>query len=199
MAKIIKQDENGTLYETVATPKSNIEFMRAVLLALGSENVTKRAVCLLTAKSILECGVGWKKMFGNCLGNVKYLSPHPNGKYQMLRNVFEFINGKRVTFQPPHRQTWFRYYETLEEAMVDYIKLLKSKPSYQRAFDALMRGDPEGYVLALHAGHYFTASPDVYLGSVKSIFNGLMNSDAFEIAMETRNDLDPVIIFADEV
>lgn len=198
MATLIKADENGMLFSTEKTPKTTVEFMRAVILALGSENVNKRAVCLFTAQSISECGWGWKSMYGNNVGNEKHMIFSPERKYHMLSNVWEIENGKRVIYQPPSKQCWFKHFETLEEGMRSHIALLQSRPSFRRAFEAIFKGDEKAFVLALHSGRYFTQDPAIYLSTISSVLNKLLNSDAYEIAMETRNDLDPVVIFADE-
>lgn len=80
---------------------------------------------VLWAQYALETGRG-SACWNNNIGNVKHVRGD-GYDYVELPNTWEIIGGKKVIFQPPDPQTWFRVYDSLAEAMVDHLCFLERR------------------------------------------------------------------------
>jgi hypothetical protein len=123
-------------------------------------------------------------MWNNNIGNVKFVpSKNPdddNGKnYIMLANVWEIVNGKKVTFQPPHPATWFRSFETLGDGVAHHMDFLKNK-RYKKAWTAVEAGDPTGFSKLLKEAGYYTAPESDYTKLMNGYFNKFMKDTTFD-------------------
>lgn len=77
---------------------------------------------------------------------------------------------KEVWFDPPHPQTHFRAYRTLEDGVVDYIKFLALRDRYKAAWSKVLDGDPRAFSHELKQGGYYTASEALYTRTVVRLF-----------------------------
>lgn len=126
---------------------------------------------------------GLKFAFCWNLGNVKAVDiPGQTIEYCMLANVFEYINGKKVVFQPPSPQTFFRAFPTLETGTAFYFNFLRNN-RYKTAWESVVVGDPKEFVHRLKMQGYFTASESAYLNGLMSYYNLFMKSTSFEKAL----------------
>ena len=148
---------------------------RRVALALGAahemvtgEEPTRATIALATAQSALETG-RWKSIHRYNLGNIKASSTY-EGYYCQFR-CNEVINGKVEWFDPPHPQTNFRAFLTLEEGAYDHVAFLSRRERYRLAWAALKLGDPDVYVGELKRAGYFTAGETAYRKAVVSLFD----------------------------
>lgn len=128
---------------------------------------SRDSLALLTAQSALETG-RWKAIHCNNLGNVKASETY-EGFYTCFR-CNEVIDGKVQWFDPPHPQTRFRAFRTLEAGAKDHLEFLSGRTRYASAWAALIAGDPERYVRALKVAGYFTANEESYKAAVVSLF-----------------------------
>ena len=146
----------------------------------------KKQIAVLYAQNALETG-GTVSMWNNNIGNVKFV-PSKNQDYDtgidymMLANTWEMINGKKVIFPPEHPASYFRHYNKLSDAMIDYLQFVSSK-NYEEAFKALKTGDPAAYTKALKRAKYYTAPEEEYTKAVVSIFNDLKRKNLYPQAM----------------
>lgn len=143
----------------------------------------KSSIGVLYAQNALETG-GTVSMWNNNIGNVKFVaSKNPdddNGKqYMMLANVWEVINGQKVTFQPPHPATWFRAYPTLGDGIAEHMDFLKNH-RYQKAWVAVEAGDPTNFAHLLKVAGYYTAPESDYVRLMNTYFNKFMKDTTFE-------------------
>lgn len=75
----------------------------------------------------------------------------------------------RVTFQPPHPQTRFRAYDSLEAGAKDWVAFLdRLGTKNPQLRDALESGDAEAYARELKRSGYFTASSSAYARGLKA-------------------------------
>ncbi len=138
---------------------------------------SKAAVGCLWAQYALETGRG-AFCWGNNIGNVKYTAGHD---YQMLNGTWEIVNGKRVVFTPPHRATWFNAYDSLDDAMMEHLRLLK-QGRYASSWPAIEAGLPGEFAVALKQRGYYTAPVEDYARGLRAHHQDFMNSWAFEDA-----------------
>ncbi len=181
---------SAKLVPTIRTSYTQAQLAEAFVKAwweLFKEFPKKESIYVLMAQNGLETGMA-ASMFNNNIGNVKFVpSKNPQddtGKeYMMLRNVFEFINGKKVYFQPPHPATWFRSFKTLSDGLVDHILFLKNK-RYKIAWDSVLAGDPVDFSKKLKKQGYYTAPEPQYTAGVVRIYNSLMKKQYVEKAID---------------
>ena len=167
-------------FKTKPTKEDFVENLVFAYYDLFQKIPSKEVVCLIYAKFALETGYG-DSCFNYNLGNIKQFDS--NKQYMMLNNVWEILDGKKVIFQPPHPQTWFRAYDNWRQGMRDYLELISSK-RYSVAWEYLQKGNPAEYVLALKKAGYFTGSLEDYTKSVSSIFKQTMSSNNYDQSVD---------------
>ena len=148
----------------------------------------KESIGVLYAQNALETG-GTVAMWNNNIGNVKFVpSQNPdddNGKeYMMLPNTWEIINGKKVTFQPPHPATWFRSFPTLGDGVAHHLDFLKSR-RYAKSWAAVEAGDPAEFAHLLKVAGYYTAPEADYIKLMNFHFKKFMASNTYETVVAT--------------
>lgn len=188
----------ATLVPTIQTKYTQQQLTKAFIEAwfiLYGEAPKKSSIGVLWAQNALETGQT-TFMWNNNVGNVKYVanaSDTPAMEYCQLKNVWEMINGKKVTFQPPHPATWFRSFKTLTSGVAFHFDLLKNK-RYKNAWTAVVAGDPADFSKKLRAQGYYTASEADYTRAVVGYFNSFMKSSSFEVALqEVLKAREPVV------
>lgn len=149
-----------SLHPTTRTTFSTQDYAEAVRIA--DPSLTREQAGVLWAQYALETGRG-KACWNANIGNVKATPAQVAAgvDYFMLPNTWEILHGRRVVFQPPDPQTWFRHFTTLGEAMAHHIVFLRDR-RYKPAWPAVLSGDPETFARELKRLGYYTASADVY-------------------------------------
>ena len=150
---------------TPVTPRNVGRALRAAWMAHFGETPSDASIALLLAQSALETG-RWKSCWNYNLGNIKAGSKWQGDTTQFRCN--EVIGGKVVWFDPPHPQTTFRAYPTLEEAAKDYLWLLHRR--FAQAWMHVTRPDPVAFSQALKRQNYYTADEPPYTRAVASLF-----------------------------
>jgi hypothetical protein len=144
--------------------------MAAIYDAAG-DDVSPTCVAILTAQSSLESG-RWKSMHRFNFGNVK-CSISWSGLFTTFA-CNEVIKGQVVWFGPEdgqwqnppgHPQTRFRAFSSASQGAEDHLNFLK-RSRYAKAWELAQRGDPIGFVHALHDAGYFTAPVGPYARGV---------------------------------
>lgn len=175
-----------TCVELVQTPITMEAFARALALAWRGELgalPTKEQAGVLWAHYGIETGAGPKAAAWNWnIGNVKHV-PGDGHDFIMLPNTWEMVGGKRVVFQPPHPATWFRAFSSLDAAMVEHFRFLRSR-KYGSAWEGVELGDCGLFARRLKAAGYYTADATAYTNGMLAHFRAWMRSDAFERALE---------------
>jgi len=137
---------------------------------------SNKSLALLWAQSALETG-RWSIIRNYNFGNIK--KRHANPKYKItddgqLFTMFrcgEIINKKQVMFDPPHIQTHFRAYKTSTDGAEDYIRFVSKKSRYAKAWQEVIKGNPEAYSKELSLAGYYTASVSLYTKGVVRLTN----------------------------
>lgn len=140
----------------------------AAALRAADPTLSREAAGVLWAQYALETGRG-DSCFGFNLGNVKVtrLQAEAGVPFFMLPNTWEIEHGRRVVYQPPHEQTWFRAFDSLADAMTHHLGFLARR--YGTAWQYARSGDPTAFALALKRGGYYTGSEVVYAGSLRHL------------------------------
>lgn len=175
----------GELHEKVKTTITSLDFIEAIIIAWKTkfnEEISENSAYIICAKYSLETGFG-KSCWNFNIGNIKKAinDSHQDGYFQ-LPGTWEIINGKKVIFPPEHPASYFRHYNKLSDAMIDYLQFVSSK-NYEEAFKALKTGDPAAYTKALKRAKYYTAPEEEYTKAVVSIFNDLKRKNLYPQAM----------------
>lgn len=151
----------------------------------------KQSVGIIWSQTAIETG-STTAMWNNNIGNVKY-SPSKNVeddinvKYMMLANVWEIINGKKIIFQPPHKATWFRAFDSLEEGIGFHLNFLKKK-RYKSSWTAVESGSPEQFAHLLKVAKYYTAPEEDYAKGMRFHFNKFMKDNTFDNVLSSIQD-----------
>ncbi len=120
-----------------------------------------RESCLvLLAQWGIETGDGASCWNFN-LGNVKRVQGQD---WTMLGNVWEILGGKKVVFQPPHPQTHFCSFDSLEQGAAFYVEKLRTR--FAKAWPAVLSGDPGTFSRELKRLHYYTADERAYTAAI---------------------------------
>lgn len=83
----------------------------------------------------------------------------------------EIIGGREVWFDPPHPQTRFRAYDSLDDGVSDYLATLRKR--FDRAWAEVEAGDPADFAHVLHEQHYYTASEPLYTRALLAWYHKL--------------------------
>jgi hypothetical protein len=171
-----------------------LAFLTADRKVLGS---TPPTVCLAcqVAHSALETG-HWKSMHNFDFGNEK-MSSSWKGLYTQFKcdELFDPATAQRakalgpcvldpledgtgrvrVVLIPPHPWSSFVAFDNAAEGAADQVDLICCRlDRYATAWSACYRGDPEAFVRALGAAHYFTGNIEPYVKAVVSIFHQIL-------------------------
>jgi hypothetical protein len=147
------------------------------------------SLAVIWAKTCLETG-HFKVGFWNYnFGNIK--RKNDDELFTMFR-CSEILNGKEVFFDPPHPQTAFRAYLTIEDGAENYLKFVSKRTA---AWQKVIEGDPKGYAHELKLARYYTASEEKYTNTLVGLFNTfLKNKDkllSWVPPEEDNKDTDP--------
>ena len=153
------------------TPCTAQEMLDALYVAwvryFGAPPDNTDALRILLAQWALE--TGWGKACHNWnIGNVKAAA---GGVYnwQYFR-CNEVLNGKIVWFDPPNPGCCFRAFSTIEDGVLDHLRLLVQHKTFSLAWPAVITGDPVRYAHVLKMAGYYTADEATYAHNVASLF-----------------------------
>lgn len=180
-------------------------------LACGLGLLPEVAIGVLRAQYLIE--TGGTNCFGRNIGNVKKIAGD-GFDYHCLRGVWEGVSPAEadrliasgeavrdmsanhakavgaskvsVIFNPPHPQTRFRYYPSLDVAMQHHLELL-AKKRFASCWPAVMRGDVDAFAAALKAKGYFTADASAYAAGMRSPFAKLVATTTYEEFIDSMN------------
>lgn len=125
----------------------------------------RTSLLVLLAQWALETGRG-RSMHCFNLGNVK--SNQQSGDWCFFR-CNEILKGKVVWFEPDDLACCFRAFKTVEDGALDYLQTLHRR--FQRAWPAVLAGDPAAFSHLLKLQRYYTASEAQYTKTLVSLFN----------------------------
>lgn len=174
----------------IRTPITMRDFARAMILTLRVQGITptKAACGVMWSQYAIETGAGGFCWNHNLFNHKCTQAMADRGvPYMMLANTWEIIDGKRVSFQPPHPATWFRAYASFEAAMSDHVTSI-TKGRYASSWPAVLAGDVREYAAQLRAHGYYTAPLEAYQAGLERPFSSWMATTAYEVALEAIED-----------
>jgi hypothetical protein len=163
------------LREAVKTPASPKEMFAAFQSAWPEGS--RESILVLMAQWGIETADG-ASMWNYNVGNVKRMKGYP---YMMLKNVPEYINGKKEYFNPPHPQTHFRAFDSLSDGVAEYLAVMRGR--FAQAWPFVENGDPEAFSNKLanlvykkpdgteYKRSYYTAKEGDYTKALRQRFN----------------------------
>jgi hypothetical protein len=153
---------------TPLTAKQVALAFRSAFETLVGQTPSNACLALMVAHSALETG-RWKSIHCFNLGNIK-AGPDYEGYYCQFR-CNEVIGGKVQWFDPPHPQTNFRAFTSLDVGALDHLRFLSQRKRYAAAWETMLTGMPLAFVDALKRAGYFTADEGPYSRAVASLWN----------------------------
>jgi hypothetical protein len=153
------------------------------------------SICVMGGQWALETGWG-KSMWDFNLGNVKSVdgdghdyqffgcgeelplsvAQHAVHDSPLVKVVRQYsVNNvpmASVWIDPKHPWCRFRAFNSLLEGAIDYVKLLNKR--FQRAWPAVIAGDPALFAHYLKLQGYYTAPEAEYISTIKSTFHTMM-------------------------
>lgn len=134
----------------IATPASKNQIVSSIDSAWRSifgNQPTVKQVAMLYSQIAIETGHG-KSIFNNNVGNINWTQGFPG-------NYYETQDSLTVGNNPANRKYYtakMRAYNTLDDGILDYVKLLKNRSP---VLAALKNGDVKDFSYALAAVHYY--------------------------------------------
>lgn len=173
------------LVDTVQTKVSDLDLCKALIEVWFEQYKvvpSKSSIGIIVSQKKLETGD--KYIWNFNIGNSKVGQDIPGQeiKYMMLKGVWEIENGKRVVYEPPNRQTWFRAFDSLTDGVRHHFDLLKNK-RYKTAWEAVEKGDVVLFATRLKAAGYFTAPVQDYVNGMLAIYKNYDKSGNYEKAL----------------
>lgn len=206
---------DGTQVPVLRTPISSDDYVRAAVragVALGMGILPEPAIGILYAQYAIE--TGGTNCFNWNIGNVKKVAGD-GFDYHCLRGVWEGVSPAEaarliasgeaiadpsanharavgagrvsVIFNPPHPQTRFRAYPSLDVSMQHHLELL-AKKRFASCWPAVMAGNVDAFAAALKAKGYFTADAGAYANGMRPAYARLVASNAYEDLVATMHD-----------
>ena len=197
----------------VETPVSKQDLLLALWQAwvqiFGSDPPKKESIFVLGGQWALETGWG-KYMWCYNLGNVKSVegdghdycffgcgeelslsvAQHAVHDSPLVTVKRTYGSGTQqmasVWIEPKHPWCRFRAFDTLLEGAVDYVKLLNKR--FQRAWPAVLAGDPALFAHYLKQQGYYTADETQYTNTLRSTFH-TMSSQNVDFTAAPQPDL----------
>ena len=158
------------LRETVRTDINPTQAAAAIMLLRPEYSADTAAIFL--AQLLFETA-NFKQCFNFNIGNakVKIVKGVAQSPYCMYA-CSEIIKGKLEKFQPPHQQTWFLSFDSLESAMEHYLEMLSSR--WPDAVKSAEKGNLSAFCANLKKGGsrknlaYYTDTEEHYRRGLES-------------------------------
>jgi peptidoglycan hydrolase-like protein with peptidoglycan-binding domain len=147
---------------TPASPKEVFEALRRAWSTTVGGTPTTESLLVLLAQWGIETGDG-RALHNWNLGNAKRVQGQP---WTMLPHVWEILGGHKVYFEPPHPQTHFKAFGSLDEGAVAYLQMMHKR--FAASWPQVVAGDPAGFAHALKGQHYYTANEVAYAAALKA-------------------------------
>ena len=159
-----------TIFRTVIDVDS---YARAVRTA--APTLSREAVGVMWAQYAIETGRGAYCWNWN-IGNLKVTRSQADAGVPlfMLPGTWEIERGRRVVYEPPHEQTWFRWFASLSEAMSHHLVFLAKR--YAPAWDAVRAGEPTEFAAKLKSRGYYTGDEGVYAASLRHLLREFLGA-----------------------
>ncbi len=204
---------NEQLVPVLQTAVTMPDYVRAVMRSwhlVGAGVPLEQSIAVLYAQYMIE--TGGRSCFNWNIGNAKHFKGD-GFDYHQLQGVWEGYDARTaqdfimagiarpdpsadhakavgagrvsIIFTPPHPQTWFRAFKTLDDGMAEHLQLLARR--FSKAWPSVLAGDFVDFAHALKAQRYFTAAPEAYAAGMRRPFDALVASSTYEELLESMH------------
>ena len=163
-----KRPDDALFVDCIDTPLERNHmpyYLREAWKSIYGKYPPSKTLAILYAQTVLE--TGGSMLRNNNWGNIKKKLGLKYTSYE----AGEYLNGGYYLFHPYHKQTFFAAWDTPLEGAIGYINFLANRQRYAKAWQALLKGDPQIYCIELKNGGYFTAPLSHYVNIVVRLFN----------------------------
>lgn len=176
----------GNRVEKVQTNVSETQLIGALIDAwkkLFGTTSTKEQVSLILAQNTLETGARkymWNYNIGNLTTDGKGSYDYWTGLdwlYVSIPNQSGFNERQRKTITLKYRA-----YPTLQDGVLDYLRLLSQSKHYAAAWQHILHPDPTAYSKSLKEAGYYTADESAYTKPLTQLYNKFNKSNSYEKA-----------------
>jgi flagellum-specific peptidoglycan hydrolase FlgJ len=166
------QYNQGNFVKAVKTNITKDEFISSLKKAwpvvFPDIQISERGVDILWAHTAMETG-NFQSMYNYNLGNIKATPKYSQNKKWTSFSGGEVIDGKTYKFTAAHPMNYSRSYDSLDEAMVDYLKILGGR--FKSALMEAVNGNVESFSKQLKEQGYYTADEKKYTNAIKALLN----------------------------
>ncbi len=154
--RVVKKETNPPNVSTIRSAVKN-----AAMQMLGVKDNVDATVDILMGQLGME--TGFRALHNNNVGNLMAAgSPNQYWKGDVIILLAHEYDKQKQKY---YLNSLFRAYDTLEEGVSDWARLLKEK--FPSAVEKAKEGDITGFVTELKNNRYFTAPVESYLAGVK--------------------------------
>ena len=174
--KIVQKETNPPDMTTIRAAVKN-----AVIDILGVKNNVDVTVDILMGQLGME--TGFKSLHNNNVGNLMAIgSPNQYWKGDVIILLAHEYDKQKQKY---YLNSLFRAYDTLNDGVSDWARLLKEK--FPSAVKKAAGGDIEGFVTQLKKNRYFTAPVESYMAGVKTWSKKSRSASMVEVDEKKNN------------
>ncbi len=172
------------------TPVSDTQMAQAIITVwqrLFGTAPSKEQVYMIMSQNSLETGSKREAMHNYNVGNIIVGTTDHDyfaGGDWMYTDKSE-TTKKKITQK-------FRAYNSLEEGVTDYLKLLSSSKRYATSWQHIKNPDIRAYSKALHDAGYYGAKEEEYTKGLLSQFNRFNKGNSFSTAQSDKSQPPPM-------
>jgi len=174
----------------VNTPVSDAQMAQAIVNVwqrLFGATPSKEQVYMVMAQNAVETGANRSGMHNYNVGNI--IAGNTNHDYFLGG---DWMYADKAETQKKKIVQHFRAYNSLEEGVEDYLKLLSQSKRYAAAWDHIKNPDVRAYSKALHDAGYYGAKEEVYTAGLMGQFNRYNKGNSYSAATSGQGTSTPM-------
>lgn len=183
----MSQYNSGSFVPAQRTMVSKEQFLSAVKIVwpklLPEIELTEQGLNILYAHVALETG-NLSSVMNYNLGNAKATPAASNNNKWTGYPCGEILDGKSYKFTAKHPICYFLAFDTLEDGIVYYLKMMGD--NFRSALIEAANGNVEGFNAELKESGYYTADPNLYL---KGLRDRLEDTEVADEGFNLENEL----------
>ncbi len=166
------------------TPVSDAQMAQAIINVwhrLFGTDPSKEQVYMVMAQNAIETGGKRESMHNYNVGNIIV-----GGSDHDYFLGGDWMYTDKAETQKKTITQKFRAYNSLEEGVEDYLKLLSASKRYAPAWEHIMHPDIQAYSKALHDAGYYGAKEEVYTKGLMAQFNRFNKGDSYSAGLSGK-------------
>lgn len=168
------------------TPVSDAQMAQAIINVwhrLFGTAASKEQVYMIMAQNAIETGGKREAMHNYNVGNIIV----GNSDHDYFLGGDWMYTDKSETTKKTITQK-FRAYNSLEDGVEDYLKLLSGSKRYAPAWQHIMHPDLKEYSKSLHDAGYYGAKEEVYTKGLLAQFNRFNKGDSYSVGLSGKSE-----------